>query len=270
MTSVRSELRELGIPALKRLGQHFLLSEAVREELVEQAKLSPDDTVVEVGPGLGFVTELLASRAGRVLAIEKDRTLARHLTDKFSSTRKVEIIQGDALKFPIPMGAKIVSSPPYNISSKLILRIIGSNFGLASLLLQEDFVRRLTAASGGTEYGRLTVMSQIRTRVRYVTHVPKSVFYPQPKVDSAIAVVQPVSEPHPLKNETIFEELVRALFNQRRRKLRGVLSRYLAWKYGEERKTILSRVDFLDKRVYELTPAEFIILSNMIAESTKE
>jgi len=269
-SSVRHQLHELGIPPLKRFGQHFLINEQVRDKLVDQADLSKADTVVEVGPGLGFVTVALASRAGRVIAIEKDRTLARHLAKKFSTNRDVQIIQGDALAVPIPANAKIVSSPPYNISSKLVLRIIGSQFKLACLLLQEDFIRRLTAPSGSRDYGRLTVMLQTRARAEYVSNIPKSAFYPTPRVDSAITTIRPTLGTISAKDQRIFEDLVRAMFTQRRRRLRGVLSRYLGANYQKQKEEILSRAGQDDKRVYELTPAEFVSLSNLITNSIKD
>jgi 16S rRNA (adenine1518-N6/adenine1519-N6)-dimethyltransferase len=264
------ELRELEIAPLKRYGQHFLLSQAARDRLIDEAELARQDTVVEVGAGLGFVTAALASRAGKVIAIEKDMALAKHLEIKFSASHNVHIIRGDALTFPIPTNAKIVSSPPYNISSKLILQILSSKFKLASLLLQQDFVKRLTASSGSRDYGRLTVMLQTRAHTKYVSTVPRSAFYPEPRVDSAIATIRPISQASTTKDDRIFEDLVRALFTQRRRKLHGVLSRYLAANYRDRREEILNRASLNDKRVYELTPVEFVKLSNLIANSVKE
>jgi 16S rRNA (adenine1518-N6/adenine1519-N6)-dimethyltransferase len=266
---VRRELIEMGIPPLKRFGQHFLLSEAVRDQLVDQANITSADTVMEVGAGLGFVTTALASKAGRVMAIEKDRTLAKRLADKFSTNHSVEVIQGDALTIPIPAESKIVSSPPYNISSKLVLHIIGSRFRVASLLLQEDFVGRLTARSGSREYGRLTVTLQTRAEAEYVTHVPKSAFYPQPRVDSAVATIRPLQAAMIPKDGGIFSDLVRTLFTQRRRRAHSVIKRYLTTNYIKQKDEILSNAALNDKRVYELTPTEFVNLSNLIAGSVK-
>ena len=267
---VRRELRELGIPPLKKYGQHFLLSQEARDRLIDEAELSPEDTVIEVGAGLGFVTDALASRAGNVVAIEKDRTLAKHLENKFSTNHKVQVIQEDALTVPIPTNEKIVSSPPYNISSKLVLRILSSKFRLASLLLQEDFVKRLIASSASRDYGRLTVMLQTRAQAEYVSKVPRSAFYPEPRVDSAIATIRPISQTPVMNDDKIFDDLVRALFTQRRRKLHGVLSRYLAANYSNQKDEILTRANLDDKRVYELTPVEFVRLSNLIADSIKD
>jgi 16S rRNA (adenine1518-N6/adenine1519-N6)-dimethyltransferase len=264
---VRRELHELGIPPLKRYGQHFLLSREARDRLVDEAELSRDDTVVEVGAGLGFVTAALASRAGNVVAIEKDRTLAKHLEGKFSANRNVQVIHRDALTVPIPINAKIVSSPPYNISSKLVLQILCSKFTLASLILQEDFVNRLTAQSGSREYGRLTVMLQSRAHAELVSKVSKSEFYPAPRVDSAIATIRPTAQNPTIHDNRVFEELVRAMFTQRRRKSQGVLSRYLHADYPNQKEEILTRAGLDDKRVYEVTPAEFVKLSNLITDS---
>ncbi len=266
---VRRELDELGIPPLKRFGQHFLLDKQIRDILIDKAELSDKDTVVEVGSGLGFLTAILASRAGHLVAIEKDRTLATFLAEKFAKSPNVEVIQGDALEIQIPSGAKVVSSPPYNISSKLTLHILGSGFELASLLLQEDFVKRLTAPNGSREYGRLSVMLQTKARAEYVTQVPASSFYPKPRVDSALVTIKPSPPPIPVLDSKTFEYLVRDLFTQRRRKLRGVLSRYLAAKSPTIKERVLSEVGFTEKRVYELTPTEFITLSNIIAEAVK-
>ena len=269
MDWVRRELREIGVPPLKRFGQHFLRSEEARDRLVEAAELSREDLALEVGAGLGFVTSALAARAGKVVAIEKDRTLAKYLQTKFSATRNVQVIEGDALAVPIAANAKIVSSPPYNISSRLIIRILNSRFSFASLLLQEDFVRRLTASNGTKDYGRLTVMLQSRAQPRYVSKVAKSAFYPSPKVDSAIVTIQPSSNIPCPKDLKIFEDIVRILFTQRRRQIRGVMSRYLDANHPSHKQDILSKLPLTEKRVYQLTPLEFVEFSDVIADSIR-
>jgi 16S rRNA (adenine1518-N6/adenine1519-N6)-dimethyltransferase len=213
------------------------------------------------------LTTTLASKAGRVIAVEKDRTLAEYLTTKFSRYPHVKVIQGDALKTPIPHHAKIVSSPPYNISSKLTLLITNSEFKSATLLLQEDFVKRLTASSGSREYGRITVMLQSKAEAECIRKVPMSAFYPRPRVDSALVTIRPTTSPLPIKHLETFTDLVRALFTQRRRKLRGVLTRYLASKYQAQSDEIISRVTVAEKRVYELNISEFINLSNLIVDA---
>lgn len=264
---VRRELEGLGIPPLKRFGQHFLLDETTREQLIELAELTANDTVLEIGPGLGFLTAALAAKAGHLIAVEKDRTLAKYLENKFSHQDNVTVIQGDALTVTIPNDAKVVSSPPYNISSKLVLSIINSQFQLASLLLQEEFVKRLTASSGSKGYGRISVMLQIRAQAELIKKVSRSVFYPKPKVDSALVTIRPLKAALHVRDKQLFADMVRALFTQRRRKLRGVLKRYLETRYPAQNGTILQKVTLLEKRIYELSPIELVSLSNQIADA---
>lgn len=270
MAWVRRELQTLGIPPLKRLGQHFLVDESVRKQLVDLAELDANDTVIEAGPGLGFLTAMLADKAGQVIAIEKDRTLATHLKNKFSRQENVRIMQGDALKVEIPLGAKIVSSPPYNISSKLVLLIANSTFQTAALLLQSEFVSRLTASSGTREYGRISVMLQSKAQATLHVRVPRSAFYPRPRVDSALVRIIPLREKNQINDQELFVDLVRALFSQRRRKLKGVLNRYLKARYPKKAQTTSLGSSLIDKRVYELSPSEFISLANEIADKASE
>ncbi len=270
MTWVRHELGALGIPPLKRFGQHFLVDNAVRERLIELAELTANDTVLEVGPGLGFLTVALIGRAGHIIAIEKDRTLAAYLKNKFSHQQNLTVLEGDALTISIPEGAKVVSSPPYNISSRLVLLIMNSKFKLASLLLQEEFVRRLTATSGSRDYGRITVMLQGKARAEYDRKVPRSAFYPKPKVDSALVAIRPIKDALHIKNQQLFVDMVRVLFTQRRRKLRGVLTKYLKARYQANSSEVLKLLTIVEKRVYELTPNELATLSNQITDATAE
>ena len=266
VTWVRRELERLGIPPLKRLGQHFLIDNEVRDELVDLAKLTPRDTVLEAGPGLGFLTSVLAQKAGQVVAVEKDRALAAYLKNRLAKYHNLEVVQADVLSTRIPDNAKIVSSPPYNISSKLILQIIASRFKLAALLMQIEFVRRLTASAGSRDYGRLTVMLQCRAEAKFVKQISRSAFYPRPKVDSALVTITPIKESF-IRDRKMFEDIVRVLFTQRRRKLRTVLRRYLERCYAEQSDLILKRVMVPEKRIYEVTPHELAALSNQIADA---
>jgi 16S rRNA (adenine1518-N6/adenine1519-N6)-dimethyltransferase len=269
MAWVRRELEEMGIPPLKRFGQHFLIDKKVGEELVSLANLSEHDTVLEIGPGLGFLTSLLVKKAGHVIAVEKDRTLAAYLQRKFFKFHSLEVVQGDILATPIPQDSKVVSCPPYNISSRLILQMMMSQFKLAALLMQEEFVRRLTASVGSRDYGRLTVMLQSKAHAQLVKQISRSVFYPKPRVDSALVTIIPIEE-LAVKNRTMFEEIVRALFTQRRRKLRPVLSKYLERRYPNQSNLVLQQINIPEKRVYETAPQEFAALSDQIETALAE
>ncbi len=234
--------------------------------MIQLAGLTRDDTVLEVGPGLGFLTPLLAAQAGRVIAIEKDRTLANYLKKKFSNCKNLTVIQADVLKTEIPNNAKIVSSPPYNISSKLILLMLESQFELAALLLQKEFAERLTASSGSRDYGRLTVMFQTKAEAKFIEKISSSAFYPRPRVDSALVTITPAQGPS-ITDRTLFKDLVRMLFTQRRRKLKGVLNRYLRSRFLDQSEKILQQVQVPEKRVFETTIQELANLSNQITSN---
>lgn len=267
MSWIRKELADLGIPPLKRFGQHFLADEKIRNTMVAVAQPLTHDRILEIGPGLGYITAELLKYPCQVIAVEKDRTLEPYLKNRFSKFHNLTVVQGDALKIGMLNCNKIVSSPPYNISSKLILFVIRNQFELAVLLLQNEFVQRLMANCGSREYGRLTVTLQSRAETNFIMKVPRTAFYPKPKVDSAIVTIKPRTEPLPIKNDLIFEELVRFLFTQRRRKLRGVLTRYLKDRSSTKIYPILSQITFLEKRIFQINPTELADLSNLIAYS---
>ena len=270
MALVQRELHELHIPPLRRFGQHFLVDTKIRDELIQQARLTGNDLVLEIGAGLGFLTEALAKRINHLIAVEKDRTLAAHLREKFSESRNVTILYGDALEIPIPKDAKIVSSPPYNISSKLIFLILSSEFKTATLLLQKEFGERLTASSGSRDYGRITVMLRSKAEAKLVKNVSRSVFYPKPRVDSALINIDPLKISLAIEDRSIFTDLVRTLFTQRRRKLKSVLSRYISRQYPAYKYGILSSVRVPERRVFETTPEELADLTNQIARTLSE
>jgi 16S rRNA (adenine1518-N6/adenine1519-N6)-dimethyltransferase len=164
----------------------------------------------------------------------------------------------------IPDNAKIVSSPPYNISSKLTLLILNSHFSLAALLLQIEFAERLTAPSGSRNYGRLTVMFQTRARARMIEIVPRTAFYPQPKVDSSLLTITPTGELTP-NNKELFEEMIRVVFTQRRRRLPTVLARFLKSKFPNQQDEIYTKIRIPEKRVFETTVKEFVTISDDMA-----
>ena len=270
MTSIKWELSRLGIPPLKRFGQHFLIDKRIRDAMITTAQLSREDRLLEVGPGLGFLTEEIVKHAGKVVAIEKDRTLARYLMDHFSKVRNLSIVQGDALIVGKSGCTKLVSSPPYNISSKLVLFITKNQFELAVLLFQDEFVQRLTAKSGSREYGRLTVALQVFAQTEIIMKVPRSAFYPSPKVDSALIVIKPRTDLLHIRDPSLFEDLVRSLFTQRRRKLNTVLRKYIERTYPARIGSLLSQLDMPEKRVFQMSPTELVELANQITYTLQE
>jgi 16S rRNA (adenine1518-N6/adenine1519-N6)-dimethyltransferase len=238
---------------LKRLGQNFLANKHIASRVVSAAELTRTDIVLEPGPGYGTLTHLLGEQAGRVLAVEKDRRLVSHLRKEFENNPNVEVIEGDVLKIPLPPFNKVAGTPPYALSSKLILFLTRKKFELASLVFQKEFGERLLAEAGTAEYGRLSITAQRSLAIRPIMNIPATAFRPRPKVDSILLRISP-NDVSTAVNEELFEELVRGLFNQRRRVVRSSFLHFLSKKMGrEEARTNLEAMTLPEKRVYQLT-----------------
>ena len=257
-------LRLYGVSPKKRLGQNFTVNSDVLQRLVSHASLTKDDVVFEVGAGFGFLTPLLSGACKKIIAVEVDPTLVNFLRKQLHSLQNVELIEGDVLKVSLPPFNKVVSAPPYSISSPLLFRLLENKFDSAVLILQKEFAERLAASVGSKDYGRLTVNIYYRADVELLDLVPRTMFYPPPDVDSMMVRLKPRVAPFHVDNEETFFDLVRTLFTQRNKKVRNGLIPFL-------RKRELSREDAVEladsmvysaKRVRELAPEDFGILTN--------
>jgi 16S rRNA (adenine1518-N6/adenine1519-N6)-dimethyltransferase len=237
----------------KRLGQNFLIDNRIASRIVAVAELCAKDTVLEPGAGYGTLTHLLEQGAGRIIAVEKDRRLASHLRKEFEKSSSVSIIEGDAVKVELPPFNKVVGTPPYTISSKLVLLLTKSKFDLASLVFQKEFGDRLLAKPGTSDYGRLSVTAQRFLAIQPITIVSSGAFRPRPKVDSVLLRISPRKVTDGI-GEKLFEELVRGLFNQRKRLVRSSLRHFLSKKLGREKAlATIKTVNVPGKRVFQLT-----------------
>ena len=252
---------------LKRLGQNFLANKHIASRVVSVAELTNTDTVLEPGAGYGTVTRLLENQAGRVLAVEKDRRLAAHLRKEFERSPTVSVIEGDVLKIPLPSFNKIVGTPPYVLSSKLILFLKKKKFELASLVLQKEFGERLLAEAGTADYGRLSITAQRSLTIRPIMNIPAAAFRPRPKVDSILLRISP-NKINTAMNEELFEELVRGLFNQRRRVVRSSFLHFLSKKIGREKaRETLKEMTLPEKRVFQLTIGDLEALCQQLSNT---
>lgn len=254
---------------LKRLGQNFLADKRVAARVVSNAELTPNDRVLEPGPGYGTLTRLLEKQAGRVIAVEKDRRLASHLRSEFKNSQNIEIIEGDVLKIPLPPFNKIVGTPPYVLSSKLILFLTRKKFEVASLVLQREFGERLLAEAGTSDYGRLSIAAQRSLTIQPIMNISAGAFRPRPKVDSILLRISR-NEASAIVNEELFEELVRGLFNQRKRVVRSSFLHFLSQKIGREKaRSILETTALPDKRVFQLTIGDLEELNRQLSTALK-
>jgi 16S rRNA (adenine1518-N6/adenine1519-N6)-dimethyltransferase len=230
-SSVRETLRAIRVAPVRTLGQNFLHDQNLARWIVEQAELDPKDCVLEIGPGLGALTEFVLTTGAHILAIEKDARLVNFLRENFRDPQ-VEIRHADALDFDVRdlfamRSAKLLGNLPYNIASPLLLKYLAvpSPFSLVILMLQKEMAERLCAVPSSKEYGAMTLQIGFHYRVKYLRKVPAAVFVPPPDVDSAIVLIQP-REPQdvPLCDQELFPQLVRRGFSQRRKQLGNLLA----------------------------------------------
>lgn len=269
MRSLDSSFRMEARP-LRRLGQNFLVDKAARDLIVNSADLCRSDTVFEVGPGTGFLTEALIARAGKVIVVEKDPRLVKLLRRRHGRSRRLRIIEGDVLETKLPRFSKVVCTPPYYISSRLVLLLISKRFSRAVLTLQKEFAERLAAKPGSPDYGRISVMVQHKSSVELAGVILRDSFRPVPRVDSAVVVIRRKQPEVPVKSERLFGDMVRFLFTQRRKKAKKVLRRYLETLIGHGDIKSQAVPSLPDARVFQLTVSDFERLSNEISKMRRE
>lgn len=240
----------------QKLGQNFLVDKRVAEREVEYANIKDNDVVLEIGPGQGILTRLLAKKAKKVIAIEIDKKLVDGL--KLSIPGNVELIHENALNIDfetLPKFNKIVSNLPFKISSPITFKLLEYNFQLAVLIYQKEFAERMVAIPGSKDYSRLSVGVYYKTECEILEAIPKICFKPQPKVDSCtIRLIPRKDPPFFLRDEKLFFELTRILFNHRRKKIKTNLKGIYD----------LNNVPYLDERVENLTPKQIGEISNIL------
>ena len=215
------------MPTNKSLGQHWLRDRDVLAHIATSAELTPEDTVLEIGPGLGTLTSELLRRAGKVVAVEYDGELARKLPAQFPG-KNLEVIHSDILKFDLstlPPDYKVVANVPYYITSKIIqmLMTAANKPSIAVLLVQKEVAERLAAKPG--DMSILAVSAQVFADVTLGNVVKAELFTPPPKVDSQVVILRTHQTPFFAKiNESDFFRVVKAGFSSKRKKLRSSLA----------------------------------------------
>ena len=277
MTSPQTLLKAWNLHARKELGQNFLKDANVAQRIVERADLRPDDVVVEIGAGLGILTAAAALKAGKVIAVEKDRQLVPLLRAELQVHRltHVQVLEENILAVPLaslagpePLKLVVIGNLPYNISSQVVVKLIQERQRVdrAVLMFQKELAQRLCAGPGTKVYGRLSVTLQYCADLTPLFDVRAAQFHPRPKVDSAVLGIKFKSRIHrPVDDERLFTRVVQAAFGQRRKTLRNALSSGLlpldasAAVHALEASGIDPR-----RRAETLSVQEFVTLSNEI------
>ena len=225
MTSVRKLLAQYDIHPRKRLGQSFLEDMNIIHRIVALAQPAEDETIVEIGAGLGFMTEELAKGAGRVIALEVDPRLVAILRERFAGQERVDVVQTDVLKYDFsaafPEGrGKVVGNIPYHISTPILFRLLDFRRSISSMILmfQKELADRIAAPPGSRIYGIPSVMVARYTTATCELTVPPTCFYPVPDVVSSVLRIVVRQEPD-LPDGELFAKIVRAAFAQRRKTL---------------------------------------------------
>jgi 16S rRNA (adenine1518-N6/adenine1519-N6)-dimethyltransferase len=264
LTQVRQLLAEFDIRPSKVLGQNFLIDGNILRILIKQADLRRDETVLEIGPGLGALTIELRARAKRVVAIEKDPRLCRYLREHVAG---VELVEGDAVEvlerpdFHLASPYKVVSNLPYGISTPILERLVEREDRPRAMVLtvQREVAHRLAATPRHKDYGALTVFTQLWYHVTVAHIISPQCFYPAPQVDSAIVVLERRDPRVKLRAGAPFRDLVRAGFGQRRKMLHKLLA-----KFGDVDKAFTAASVAPAARAEELALDQWIMLANAL------
>lgn len=270
-SSQRESQAESQHKARKRFGQNFLIDHGIIRDIVRSVHPKKNDLIVEIGPGKGAITQLLADSCDNLSVIELDRDLVPWLKVKFEHHPNFQLFQADALQFDFAQLIKndqplrIVGNLPYNISTPLIFHLLtyANRVQDMHFMLQKEVVKRMAAQPGDSAYGRLGIMVQYYCVVEDLFDVPPTSFDPAPKVDSAIVRLTPHAVlPHAANNIKSFETLVNVAFQQRRKTLRNSLKQLLT---AEQMESLPVN---LQLRPEEISLPEYVAMSNLLGELT--
>jgi 16S rRNA (adenine1518-N6/adenine1519-N6)-dimethyltransferase len=260
---LKNLLRQFKLRPKEDLGQNFLISEQVLDEIVQIAQIKKSDTIIEVGPGLGVLTQELVKKSENVLAVEKDKRFITLLKKYFRSEKNLQIIEQDALRFNfenIKGDYKIVANIPYYLTSHLlqVLLALKHTPSRMVLMVQKEVAERLTAKPGALSI--LGISVQIFADVSIEANVPKENFWPKPKVDSCIILIQPKIKFPEIRDQKLFFRILKIAFAGKRKQIHNTLANGLNLTKNEIEKLLSdSKIDS-SSRPQELTIEEWIRL----------
>ena len=267
----------------KKFGQNFLIDTHVLDKMIRSAEITKEDMVVEIGPGIGTMTQYLACAAGKVAAIEIDKALIPILEDTLEGYENVQVINDDVLKVDIAKLAKeenggrpikVVANLPYYITTPIIMGLFENHVPLKSItvMVQKEVADRMQVGPGTKDYGALSLAVQYYAKPYIVANVPPNCFMPRPKVGSAVIRLERYDEPPvQVEDEKLMFRIIRASFNQRRKTLANGLKNSPELQFSKEEieKAIEGIGKSVSVRGEALTLEEFAALSNLLCESER-
>lgn len=274
-----------GLKLSKSLGQNFLIDGNIVNAIIEAAGIDEDDLVIEIGPGIGVLTEAAAKKAHRVIGIEIDQKLIAILDETLKDYDNIKIINQDFMKTDLlslmdenrlsAESVKIIGNLPYYITTPIIMKILEgqalSEIESITIMLQKEVADRIKASSGSKIYGALSIAVQYYCEVENIIKVPKDVFIPKPKVDSSVIKLSPRSEaPVNVVDKGVFFNLVKAAFGQRRKTLQNALSGIYDLSKEDVTKALLKACIDPKRRAETLDIKEFAALANAVSQGIKD
>ena len=257
----------------KKFGQNFLTDPGYASRIVELASISSSDTVIEIGPGRGAITKLLAKKGCRVIALELDRELITNLGDTFVTYNNVEVVETDALKFDFSSlkeschsKVKVVANLPYNVATPILFKLFEHRdlIGKMVLMFQLEVAKRIVASPGGKDYGALSIFPQLYSDASLAFKLPPGAFFPAPKIFSAVIHFEVFENPrYDVKDVKMLERVVKTAFSQRRKKLSNSIKSLLGKEMNSDELFVEAGID-ASKRPEELTVEEFCRLSDAL------
>lgn len=276
-SEVRALLERLQIRPNRTLGQNFLIDANILSILLTAALLNPRDTVLEVGAGLGVLTEWLARRVQRVLAVEKDPRLAAYLRERLRPCSNVTLIEADILDISLdellraPVH-RIVSNLPYSIAGRFLFAVAEAERTLdkIAVTVQKEVAERIAAKPGSKQYGLLSVMLQLRYHATIVRQISPTCFLPRPEVRSALLTLTARENPLVAAEPALLRSLLKSMFEQRRKQILGLLQR--TWRVaGTAAREAMSRADIASMARPEMvSPEQWIRLADALSELPRE
>ncbi len=255
--------------AKRSLGQNFLVDENISRKIVSALQVVPGDHVIEIGPGKGALTRLLAKSGARVTAVEKDSRLAADLRQSLAGYSNLEVLEGDFLEFSFPSSparCKVIGNIPYNLTSRIVSRLVDERQRIESavLMIQDEVARRLAASPGTKEYGAISIRLQIVSDVEKLFIVTPQCFRPRPKVDSRV-VRFVFKTREPLGDEVGFVRFVKAAFGMRRKMFRH----FVVHSYGKRFVDLLEE-KYRTGRVETFDPTEIYRIFAILESNARD
>lgn len=276
LKETRFLMRKYGITANKSLGQNFLINEEIITNTIKNAEIGKDDLVIEIGPGLGTLTNEIAKEAGKVICVELDKRMVKILEERFVLFDNVKIINDDILKVDLnkmieenKIGkTKIVANLPYYITTPIMMKLLEgkANFDSITVMVQKEVADRLCAKTGTREAGAITYAVEYYSKATKLFTVPNTSFIPEPNVESAVINLEVLKEKNSkVKDEAKLFKIIKYAFMQRRKTLINALQNVEVCQSKEKIKKVLNELG-IDERIRgeALTLEQFIEISNLM------